>query len=254
MKARSALTVANGGSAGDFSAQTLFVFALILLVAFPILAVAQMGSGSNAELQQKLMALKQSAAENKQRLHQYQWVETQQITLKGEQKPERVFQCSYGPNGQVQKVPMGAPPQSADKRGLRGRVIEKKTEEMKDYMGQVQDVLSLYVPPNPQLIQQAFQKKNVSLNKTMGSGPAELVFSNYAKQGDQMTIAFDMATRKIRAINVNTYMDNPQDKVTLAVQMANLPDGTNYASQTMLDATAKQIQVTTTNSNYAKLQ
>jgi hypothetical protein len=255
MKARSALTLANGGRTERSSAPTLLVLPLMLLMVFPGIAIAQMGSGTSGELQQKLMALKQSAAENKQRLHHYQWVETQQITLKGEQKPERVFQCSYGPNGQVQKVPLGAPPQqSSDKRGLRGRIVEKKTEEMKDYMGQVQDLLSLYVPPNPQLIQQAFQKHNVSLNKTMGSGPAELIFSNYAKQGDQMTVAFDMATRKITAINVNTYMDNPQDKVTLSVQMSSLPDGTNYASQTMLDATAKQIQVTTTNSNYAKLQ
>ena len=125
---------------------------------------------------------------------------------------------------------------------------------MKDYMQGVQSVLSLYVPPNPELMQQAFQKKNVSLNKTMGGGPVELVFSNYAKQGDQMTIAFDMTSHKITAINVNTYMDNPQDAVTLSVQMASLPDGTNYAQQTLLNATAKQIQVTTTNSNYAKLQ
>jgi hypothetical protein len=36
--------------------------------------------------------------------------------------------------------------------------------------------------------------------------------------------------------------------------MASLPDGTNYAAQTVLNATAKQIQVTTSNSNYAKIQ
>jgi hypothetical protein len=36
--------------------------------------------------------------------------------------------------------------------------------------------------------------------------------------------------------------------------MGSLPDGTNYAQQTVLNATAKQIQVTTTNSNYAKIQ
>ena len=80
------------------------------------------------------------------------------------------------------------------------------------------------------------------------------MFKNYAKQGDQMTVGFDTATKKITTINVNTYMDNPKDAVTLAVQMASLPDGTNYAQQTVLNATAKQIQVTTTSSNFAKLQ
>jgi len=229
--------------------------AVALAVTSSLVAVAQMGSGSgmSSELQEKLMALKQAAAANKQRLMQYQWVETTQLTLKGEQKPERVYQCSYV-NGQVQKVPLGAPPQQQDKRGLRGRVIEKKTDEMKAYMQQVQSLLSLYVPPNPQLMQQAFQKKDVSLDKTMGGSGVNLVFKNYAKQGDQMTIGFDTATKKISTINVNTYMDNPQDAVTLAVQMASLPDGTNYAAQTVLNATAKQIQVTTNSANYAKVQ
>jgi len=226
-------------------------FALITSIA----AVAQMGAGANSELQQKLMALKQAAAANKQRLRQYQWIETSQITLKGEQKPEQVYQCSYGPNGQVQKIPLGAPPQQQqDKRGLRGRIVEKKTDEMKEYMQQVQSLLALYVPPNAELMQQAFQNKNVSLDKTMGTQGVQLIFKSYAKPGDQMTIGFDTATKKITTINVNTYMDNPQDAVTLSVQMASLPNGINYAQQTMLNATQKQIQVTTTSSNFAKIQ
>ena len=36
----------------------------------------------NAELQQKLAAAKQSVAENKQKLLQYQWTETQQLHLR----------------------------------------------------------------------------------------------------------------------------------------------------------------------------
>src|SRR5579862_2924463 len=88
----------------------------------------------------------------------------------------------------------------------------------------------MYVPPNPQLIQQAMQKHNVSIDKTVASGITQLVFHNYAKDGDQMTIGFDSAAKKIASINVNTYMDGPKDAVTLAVQMASLPDGTNYAA------------------------
>ena len=243
---------------GDFAMKTKrTLVGLTLLALFSLPAIAQMGGGgANPELQQKLAALKQASAENKQKLHQYQWVETTQITLKGEAKPERVSECQYGPNGQVVKTPMGAPPQTDQRQGgrLRQRVVEKKTDEMKEYMQQVQSLLSMYVPPNPQLMQQAFEKKNVNLEKTMGGNAVKLVFSNYAKPGDQMTVAFDMGTKKVSTINVNTYMDNPSDKVTLSVQMASLPDGTNYAQQTILNATAKQIQVTTTNANYAKLQ
>jgi len=35
--------------------------------------------------------------------------------------------------------------------------------------------------------------------------------------------------------------------------MASLPDGTSYVQQSVLDATAKQLQVTTTNSNYQRV-
>jgi hypothetical protein len=35
--------------------------------------------------------------------------------------------------------------------------------------------------------------------------------------------------------------------------MASLPDATNYPQQTVLNATAKQLVVTTTNSDYQKL-
>ncbi|MFZ0314906.1 MAG: hypothetical protein WAL85_19540 [Candidatus Korobacteraceae bacterium] len=229
----------------------------ILLVAtlLAVPALAQMGGGQGGgELQQKLAALKQSAAENKQKLHQYQWVETQTLTLKGEQKPPKSNLCSYGPNGQVQKVPIGeqqAPQQSGRQGKLKQRVIEKKTEEMQDYMQQVKAVISMYVPPEAQLMQKAFQAHNVSI--VPGGGAAQLVFKNYAQPGDQMTIAFDMATKKIQTLNVNTYLGDAKDAITLAVQFASLPDGTNYAAQTVLNAPAKQIQVTTTNTNYSKL-
>lgn len=35
----------------------------------------------------KMAAVKQSVAENQQKLHQYQWIETTQLTLKGEPRP-----------------------------------------------------------------------------------------------------------------------------------------------------------------------
>ena len=41
----------------------------------------------NSELQEKVAAVKQAAAENKQKLQQYTWVETIQLTLKGDPKP-----------------------------------------------------------------------------------------------------------------------------------------------------------------------
>jgi len=45
-------------------------------------------------------------------------------------------------------------------------------------------------------------------------------------------------------------MDDPKNVVTVTVTFARSPNGTNYPQQTLLDATARKLQVTTTNSGY----
>ncbi len=205
----------------------------------------------NSELQEKVAAVKQSAAENKQRLQQYQWIETTQLTLKGNPKHPSQNLCRYGPDGQVQKNLVSPPPEPPSGGRMKQRIIAKKKEEMKDYMGDVRFLLSQYVPPEPQKMQQAFQAGKVSLNPA--GGVVNLIFKDYAQPGDQMTLRFDTAAHKIISLSVNTYLGDAKDAVTLQVQMASLPDGTNYAQQTVLDAAAKQLVVTTTNSNYQHL-
>ena len=207
------------------------------------------------DLQAKMAALKQSVAANQQKLHQYRWLETTQLTLNGNDRPGTQSMCQYGPDGKVQKTPMSAPQaQQAPSGGrFKQRIVAKKKEEMKDYMGQVKILLAMYVPPDPQHMQQAFQQQKVSLVPGGGSGLAQIVFKDYAQPGDQMTISFNTADKKISALNVNTYMDNPKDVVTLAVHFASLPDSTNYVQESVLNATAKKLVVTTTNSNYQPL-
>jgi hypothetical protein len=227
-----------------FSKRLLITLAVALVAMVPALP-------QNAELQEKLAAVKQVAAENKQKLHQYQWIETTQLTLKGDQKPPTQYSCQYGPDGQVQKTPIGPPPEQPSGGRLKERIIEKKKAEMKDYMQDVKSVLAMYVPPDPQRMQQAYQGGNVALNPVPGA--VNLVFTNYAQSGDKMTLTFDTAAKKITSLTVDTYMGEAKDKVTLQVQMGSLPDGTNYAQQINLNASAKELTVTTTNSNYQKL-
>ena len=202
----------------------------------------------NADLQQKLADVKQSIAANKQRLQQYQWTETTQLTLKGDAKPPSQNMCQYGPDGQVQKTPIGPPPPPPSGGRMKQKVIANKKAEMQDYMGDVKSLLALYVPPDPGKMQQAYAAGKVSLNPA--GGMLNLIFKDYAQPGDQMTLTFDPAAKKIVSLSVNTYMGQSKDAVTLQVQMGSLPDGTNYVQQTVLTATAKQLVVTTTNSNY----
>ena len=222
----------------------VFVGALVLITCVSVFA-------QSVELQQKLAAVKQSAAENKQRLRQYQWTETVQLTLKGDAKSPTQNLCQYGPSGQVQKTPIGPRAEQPSGGRVKQRVVAKKKAEVTDYMDDVKGLLTMYVPPDPQNMQQAFQAGKVSFNPA--AGVVNLIFTDYAQPGDRMTLTFDPASKKIIALSVNTYMGQAKDAVTLQVRMASLPDGTNYSQQTILNASAKQLVVTTTNSNYQRL-
>jgi hypothetical protein len=222
----------------------------LAIIAAIVLAVSFAATAQNVELLQKLAAVKQAAAENKQKLQQYRWIETTQLTLKGNAKPPTQNLCLYGPGGQVQKTPIGPPPQQPSGGRLKQRVIENKKAEMQQYMDEVKGLLSQYVPPDAQNMERAYQAGKVSLNPA--GGVVNLIFTDYAQPGDRMTLTFDPATKKITSLSINTYMGGTKDAVTLQVQMASLPDATNYAQKTVLNASAKKLVVTTTNANYQK--
>jgi hypothetical protein len=222
-----------------------------LMLGAVALVAACSSFAQNPALQEKVAALKQSMAENAQRLHGYQWTETTQITLKGDPKPPSQSLCRYGPDGKVQKTAMSAPPPPPSGGRMKQKIVANKKAEMKDYMGDVKQLIGMYVPPDPQRIQQAQQAGKISLNPA--GGVVNLIFKDFVLPGDQMTLAFDTAAKKIGSINVNTYMGETKDAVTLRVQMAALPDGTSYTQQTVLNATAKNLVATTTNSNYQKV-
>jgi hypothetical protein len=223
----------------------------MLMIGAVTLAITVPTLSQNSELQQRLAAVKQAAAENKQKLRQYQWIETTQLTLKGDAKPPMRNSCVYGPDGKVQKTAIGPPPEEPSGGRLKQKIIAKKKAEMKEYMQDVKAVLSMYVPPDPQKMQAAYKAGKVSLNPVPGA--VNLIFTDYAQPNDKMTLTFNTATKRIVGLNIDTYMGKEKDVVTLQVQMSSLPDGTNYESQTVLNATAKQLVVTTTNSNYQKL-
>ena len=219
---------------------------------------ATAAAGQDASPQERAAAIKQSLAQNQAALRQYTWIETTEISLKGEVKKKEQKQCRYGADGKVQKTPLpGAAPAQAPpkKEGRSGRgggrvkeqIVENKVEDLKDYMEQVAALVHQYVPPDPQKIQAAQSAGNVQ------PSAGALTVKDYAKPGDAVVIGFDPAAKKLSSYRVTSYVEKPKDdEVTLAVTFAALADGTSYPQQVVLDATAKKIQVKVTNSGHTK--
>jgi len=216
-------------------------------------AVLCLGAHAGAqELQQKLAAAKQAAAKNQQALRSYSWISKTELSYKGEVKNTKVEQCQYGPDGQVQKTPIVEPTPPEKKRGLRGKVVEKKTGEMKDELESAASLVKQYVPPDPGLMQVVMNAGTASLSQA-GPGFVGLKFPGYVKPNDALTLTFESAVKSLQQVDVATYLDDPSQAVTFRVTMQNLPDGTSYPAQVVLAIPSSNIEVTITNSNYQKI-
>jgi hypothetical protein len=224
---------------------------IILVLVASIAASSMQDPAAKEQLQARIAEVKASLAANATALRQYTWQETTEISLKGDVKSKKQNVCSYGADGKVQKKDVSAPPEKAKDapKGLKGRIVENKVDDIKDYMESTGKLIQLYVPPDPAKMQASMAAGKGALTQP-SAGKAVLTFNDYALPGDKFTITFDTAGKKIVSVDVNTYFDKPDDKVTLAVAFTSLPEGPNYLSSSLLDVTAKKIQVKTTNNGY----
>ena len=220
----------------------------IALGAFALLVVP---AGAQ-DVQQKLAAAKEAAARNQQALRSYSWIEKTELLLKGEIKNTKVDACLYGPDGKVQKTAIVEPPPPEKQRGLKGRVVAKKTGEMKEELESAVALVQQYPPPEPEKMQAVMTAGTASLAQA-GPGFAALKFPGYAKAGDALTLTFESAVKTLRQLEVNTWLDKPDNPVTLKVTMQALPDGTSHPGNVTLSIPSSKIEVRITKSNYQKL-
>jgi hypothetical protein len=225
------------------------------------MASAQSTPAPNPEMQQRVADLKAAMAKNKQALAQYTWVEQDTISLKGDVKKQEQFQVTLGPDGKPQKTPLNPapPPQQAAPSGRGGRlkqhVVEKKTEEYKDYADQIKALIQQYVPPDKDAIEQARQKGNISLSPQADTpGQYKLVITNYVKQGDNMTLVIDKTTQSLVSLSIATYLNDPKDAVTVSSQFSAIPGGPNHVASQTINGVSKQLTIAVQNSNYQKAQ
>jgi hypothetical protein len=202
------------------------------------------------EVQQRVAALKQAVAKDQHNIRQYEWIETTAISLKGEEKSRQQKRCYYGADGALQKIVVDKSPPPAKKRGLRGRIIANKTEELTDYMKQAVALVKTYVPPDPSRIQAVKDAGKVSVDLPGANSRLRLNFRDYAKPGDVLSVELDPTSNKVTGLTVATYLDDAKDTVTLDVRFSSLQDGTGYPATEVLVAKAKDLSVNVTNSGY----
>jgi len=219
----------------------------LIVIAFCLLGVCAFAQ--NQQIEEKLMAFKQNQANNKQKLAQYTWTETETISIKGEVKDTKVYQVQMV-NGQQQKTEVSnqAAQQGGREGRLKERVVDKKKAEYQQYGQQIGALAKQYTTPDPDKLMQAKKAGNISLQP--GNGTASIVIKNYVKQGDSVTFTLDPQSKQLQNVHVASYLNDPKDAVTISAEFGQLPDGTNHVTSTLINGESKQLTVNDVNSNY----
>jgi len=201
---------------------------------------------------ERVAAVKQWLAESKAHLKNYQWIETTTVAVKGDVKSTKVNSCFYDVHGTLQKVQMSASAPPPKKFGIRGAIQKDKQDEMAAYMEKAVALVKSYVPPVAEKLEGAKAAGKMSVDFLPGGKNVRLNFHDYQLPGDNLSVSLDMATNRPLDFGVATYIDDPKDAVVLAVTVGTLPDGTGFADKVTVDAKAKELTVTVTNSGYRK--
>ncbi len=233
-----------------FTGKRVALALVVTLASTVLLGVAAMAQ--SPQMVDKLIAIKTAQDANKQKLARYTWQETETISIKGDVKDTKVYQVQMV-NGKPQKTLVNdQKAQSGGRQGrVKERVVEKKKEEYQEYGQSISALAKQYTTPNPEALMQAKQAGNLSLQP--GAGTVSLVIKNYVKPGDSMTLTISEQTHSPVSAQVNSYLDDPKDAVTISAQFAQLPDGTNHVATTTINGVSKQLTVNDQNSNYQKM-
>jgi hypothetical protein len=201
---------------------------------------------------ERVAAVKKSFAESQAKLRSYEWIETTATSLKDEEKARTQNRCYYGAEGRIQKVPVVAPPEEKPARGLRGKIKEKKKEELSDYMQSAVALVHKYLPPDQEKLQKCADAGKASIHILDPGKRARLEFQDYLQPGDKLSVEIDLTSNTILGVGVSSALGEDKDPVTLEVKFDKFDDGTIYTSETKLEAKAKQVKINVQNSGYRK--
>jgi hypothetical protein len=219
-------------------------------VGLVLMLMAPQAMSQNPQLQQRVAEIKQYLSLNKQVLTQYTWQESQTVSVKGEVKKQELFQVRMGPDGQPMKTDL-TPDESSGgrKHGIKHRI----KEDYENYGKEIAALAQSYTQPEPGRFQQLFEQGNVLLGSAGAPNEVKVVVNGYLKPGDSVTIIFNKQQQAIQSLQISSYLDDPQNAVTISAQYAQLPNGPNHVASMIVNGVSKELTVQMQNTNYQKM-
>ncbi len=203
----------------------------------------------------RIDAVKLSLVTSEAALKQYEWSQKVAISLKGEEKARKDYKVSYGPDGKLKKVAAVAPTEEQKKkRGIRGKVVENKKEDIEAALKASMALLDQYSPLEAARLQTAKSTGNVSVSVPGADNRVRITIKNYLKPGDVVELEVDGAKNTLQSVSITSTIEQADAKGPIAAKVtySAMADGTLYPAQQVLDMKAQNLKIDVENSGYGK--
>lgn len=206
----------------------------------PAAGFAQAAGTDGDSVAEGVAVLKQLLQESLDRLRAYEWTETTVVRVKGKEKARRLSRCHYRIDGKIaREVASLVTPQ-------------KKKEELTDYIERAITLIRYYVPPELSEIERIHNLGRASIHVIEPKKRVSVEFHDYRFQGDKLAVEVDLDSQRLAGLHVSSLLGETQDPVSLDVRFGTLDDGSTYPAEALLEAKAKELSVTVTNSEHRK--
>lgn len=207
----------------------------------------------DSSLEQQVTTVRETMIKNKVALAEYIWQEQDTVAVKDKVWQQQRCQVQFGPDGNVQRMSLGLPEESASaekaNRGLREWMAEKKEHAMRTYAQGIKQLAESYSQPDPDLLRVAYEHGNVKA-EAAGPGVMKLLIHDYVKPGDFVTLVFDPQTGEVQTLQASSYLVDTKEAVIIDAKFSKLPDGPNHIDEIRAVAKKKSVTVSVRNLEY----
>jgi len=193
------------------------------------------------------LGIGQIMKQNADALKQYSYKRRIEIQVKGKSRGARVDLVRYI-DGKMETIPLetpARPDQSGRRRGLHGKIVEKKIEQKKEEMKkereELEQLLHSYVTPGSDSMRAMLEKAAISRTGPAADADVKIVATGIVKPSDSFTLVWSVANHRPVSIDIRALHDGKPVQLTL--EYAAVKGGPFYAAHTVISAPKKDMVI-----------
>lgn len=188
-------------------------------------------------------------AQNIEALKKYSWKVRTEVKMDGETKSVSLVLLRFDIDGKIQKTPLSAPPQPKKARGIKGRKMKQKQEEMQELIQGLSQTTMAYLHPYPQQVEDFLQKANVWEGKSGATGGSTRIEGNgFIKPKDSVNYYLHSETKSPLKMEAKTDFGGKPMQIT--ADYRDLPNGPTYVAKVIVTYPEAKMQLIIENFDY----